>query len=178
MLGIIHDGHNEYEQAQAHYETILRLAPRFAPAANNLAWILVEHGGNLDVALSHAQMAREQQPNDSHIADTLGWIYYKKNANLLATNLLKEAVGKLPHEPAIHFHYGMAQQKNGDRTGAKNLSKRPWNSVKPLTDLKKRGKCWQNYEAEEEPNQTAGPCRHLLRSAYTRHFGTRIFDCH
>ncbi len=110
---------NEYEKAQAHYEAILRLAPRFAPAANNLAWILAEHGGNLDVALSHAQMAREQQPNDSHIADTLGWIYYKKNANLLATNLLKESVGKLPHEPAIHFHYGMAQQKNGDRTGAK-----------------------------------------------------------
>ena len=119
MLGIIHDGRNEYEKAQAHYEAILRLAPRFAPAANNLAWILVEHGGNLDVALSHAQMAREQQPNDSYIADTLGWVYYKKNANLLATNLLKEAVGKLPHEPDIHFHYGMAQQKNGDRAGAK-----------------------------------------------------------
>ena len=78
MLGIIHDGLKEHEQAQAHYEAVLKLDPRFAPAANNLAWILVEHGGNLDVALSHAQMAREQQPNDSYIADTLGWVYYKK----------------------------------------------------------------------------------------------------
>ena len=78
MLGIIREGLKEYEQAQSHYEAALKLNPRFAPAANNLAWILVEHGGNLDVALSHAQMAREQQPNDSHIADTLGWVYYKK----------------------------------------------------------------------------------------------------
>ena len=87
--------------------------------ANNLAWILLEQGGNLDVALSHAQTAREQQPNDSNIADTLGWVYYKKNAYLLAMSLLKEAVEKLPNEPVVHFHYGLAQQKNGDQAGAK-----------------------------------------------------------
>ena len=119
VLGIIHEGRKEYDRAQTHYEAILKLDPRFAPAANNLAWILVEQGGNLDVALSHAQTAREQQPNDSHIADTLGWVYYKKNANLLAMSLLKEAVEKLPNEPVVHFHYGMAQQKNGDQAGAK-----------------------------------------------------------
>ena len=119
QLGIIHDGRKEYVKARTHYEAILTLNPRFAPAANNLAWILVEHGGNIDVALSHAQMARDQQPNDPHIADTLGWVYYKKNANLLAIRLLKEAVEKLPNEPDFHFHYGMAQQKNGDQAGAK-----------------------------------------------------------
>ena len=119
VLGIIYDGRKEYDKAQAHYEATLKLNPRFAPAANNLAWILVEHGGNIDVALSHAQMAREQQPDDSHIADTLGWIYYKKNVNLLAMNLLKESVEKLPNEPDVHFHYGMAQQKNGDQPGAR-----------------------------------------------------------
>jgi tetratricopeptide (TPR) repeat protein len=119
VLGIIHEGRKEYDKAQTHYEAILKLDPRFAPAANNLAWILVEQGGNVDVALSHAQTAREQQPNDSHIADTLGWVYYKKNANLLAMSLLKEALEKLPNDPVIYFHYGMAQQKNGDQVGAK-----------------------------------------------------------
>jgi Flp pilus assembly protein TadD len=34
-------------------------------------------------------------------------------------NLLKEAVEKLPNEPDFHFHYGMAQQKNGDQAGAR-----------------------------------------------------------
>lgn len=119
MLGVVHESRNEHEKAKVHYQSILNVNPLFAPAANNLAWILVDHGGNLDVALSHAQIARERQPNDPHIADTLGWIYYKKNASLLAISLLKEAVGKLPNEPDIHFHYGMAQQKNGDHAGAK-----------------------------------------------------------
>jgi tetratricopeptide (TPR) repeat protein len=119
LLGILHDGRKEYDKAQARYEQALKLNPKFAPAANNLAWIQAEHGGNLDVALSHAQTAREQQPNDPHIADTLGFIYYKKNAYLLAVNLLKEAVEKLPNDPIVQFHYGMAQYKNGDAAGAK-----------------------------------------------------------
>ena len=101
------------------FRSVVGFNPKFAPAANNLAWIQADHGGNLDVALSLAQTAREQQPNDPHIADTLGFIYYKKNAYLLAVNLLKEAVEKLPNDPIVQFHYGMAQYKNGDAAGAK-----------------------------------------------------------
>jgi tetratricopeptide (TPR) repeat protein len=119
FLGMIHENRKEYEKAQNRYETILKLNAKFAPAANNLAWILVERGGNLDVALSYAQTAREQKPDDPNIADTLGWIYYKKNAYLLATSLFKEAIEKLPADPVLQYHYGMAQQKTGNKTGAK-----------------------------------------------------------
>ena len=132
---------------RAHYEAILKLNPRFAPAANNLAWILVEQGGNLDVALSHAQTAREQQPNDPHIADTLGWIYYKKNAYLLAVNLLKEAVEKLPNEPDVHFHYGMAQYKNGDTGGSEKVSSDGTETQPDLPWIRRsQEKRWQDVE--------------------------------
>ena len=119
LLGIIHERRKEYGKAQAQYEQALKLNPKFAPAANNLAWLMAEHGGDLDGALSYAQTAREQKPDDPNIADTLGWIYYKKNAFPLAVNLLKEAVEKLPNEPVVQFHYGMAQYKNGNAAGAK-----------------------------------------------------------
>lgn len=119
MLGLNHEQRNELGKAQARYETILKLNPKFAPAANNLAWVIAQQGGNLDVALSHAQTAREGSPDDPYIADTLGWVYYKKNTNLLATSLLKEAVEKLPNEPEVHFHYGMALAKNNATTEAK-----------------------------------------------------------
>lgn len=119
MLGIIHASQKEYDKAKARYEDILKLNSRFAPAANNLAWILVEQGGNIDVALSYAQTAREQKPDDPYVADTLGWIYYKKNAYLLAISLLKEARDKLSTEAVVHFHYGMARHKNGDIAEAK-----------------------------------------------------------
>jgi tetratricopeptide (TPR) repeat protein len=119
MLGVIHESKKELDKARVRYEEVLKINSRFAPAANNLAWILVDQGGNLDVALSHAQTAREQLPNDPSVADTLGWIYYKKNAYLLAVSLLREAAEKLPNEAVVHFHYGMAQHKNGDKIGAK-----------------------------------------------------------
>ena len=119
LLAIMHDGRKEYTEAETHYAHALKLDAKFAPAANNLAWLQAERGGNLDVALSYAQTAREQRPDDPHIADTLGWIYYKKHSYRLATNLLKEAVEKLANEPLIQYHYGMSQYRNGDARGAK-----------------------------------------------------------
>jgi len=119
VLGMIHEQRKEYEKAKGRYEEALKIDPKFAPAANNLAWILSEQGGDIDAALSYAQTAREQRPEDSHIADTLGWIYYKKNAYLKAVTLLKEAAEKLSDNPIVQYHYGLAQQKNGDVAGAK-----------------------------------------------------------
>ena len=119
LLGMIHEQRKEYDKARGRYEESLKIDPKFAPAANNLAWILSEQGGNIDVALNYAQVAREQRPEDPSIADTLGWIYYKKNAYLKASSLLKEAAEKLPDNPIVQYHYGLAQQKNGDVAGAK-----------------------------------------------------------
>ena len=141
LLGIIHESRKEFHKAQERYETILKLSPQFAPAANNLAWILVSQGGNLDMALSYAQTAREQRPDDPYIADTLGWVYYKKNAYLLAVSLLKEAVEKMPNEPVLHFHYGMAQRKAGEMAGAK-------------TSLQTALKLSQTFAGSEEARKT------------------------
>lgn len=119
MLAIIHTNQQEYDKAKSRYEHILQINSKFAPAANNLAWLMVEQGGNLDVALGHAQTARQQRPEDPYVADTIGWLYYKKNAYLLAISLLKEAVERLPNEAVVQFHYGMARYKNGDMAEAK-----------------------------------------------------------
>lgn len=119
LLGMIYEQRKEYDKAKAQYEEALKTDAKFAPAANNLAWILIEQGGNSDLALSYAQTARERQPDDPHIADTLGWIYYKKNAFLSAVSLLNEAAEKLPSNPVVLFHHGMAQYKKGDTAAAK-----------------------------------------------------------
>lgn len=118
ILGMIAESKKNYDEAQARYEEVLKVNPRFAPAANNLAWLMMERGGNSDVALKHAQTAREELPNDPNIADTLGWIYYQKKVYLQAAVLLKEAVEKLPDNPMAQYHYGMAQYKNGNKAEA------------------------------------------------------------
>jgi len=46
------------EEARKRYEAALSLDPTAAIAANNLAWMTAETGGNLDVALQLAQTAK------------------------------------------------------------------------------------------------------------------------
>ena len=68
-------------KAREHYGKVLALNPRFAPAANNLAWILSEHGSDKDKALTLAQTAKELAPEDPQVSDTLGWIFYRRGVH-------------------------------------------------------------------------------------------------
>ena len=77
-LGLLYEGKKDFAEATARYEEILKINANFAPAANNLAYILLEHGGDKDRALSYAETAWKASPDDAHIADTLGWAYFRK----------------------------------------------------------------------------------------------------
>ncbi|NOY84713.1 MAG: tetratricopeptide repeat protein [Nitrospirae bacterium] len=137
LLGLIYQERSEYEKAKKEYEAVLKIDPAYVPAANNLAWLYAEHGGNIDMALSLAQKAREKAPHDPGIADTLGWIYYKKNTFLKAIGLLEESVEKLPDEPGIHYRLGMAYFK----AEKKELAKK---------ELSKALKLSKNFKGAEE----------------------------
>jgi tetratricopeptide (TPR) repeat protein len=119
IMGIMAEQRNEVEKAQRYYRKTLEISPKFAPAANNLAWLMAENGGNLDEALAYAEDALAQQGDNPYIADTLGWIYYKKNAHIKAVSLLGEAVKKLPENPVVRYHLGMALFKKGEPNNAK-----------------------------------------------------------
>jgi tetratricopeptide (TPR) repeat protein len=119
LLGMAYEAQKRYDEAITEYEEALKLDPRFGPAANNLAWLYAEHNRNIDVALSLAQTAMERMPNDPSVADTLGWIYYKKGAYLKSIALLRESSEKLPENATVRFHLGMALYKNGDSRSAK-----------------------------------------------------------
>ena len=101
------------------------LKSNFAPAANNLAYNYAQHGGNLDVALGLAQKAREANPNDPGIADTLGWIHYKKGTYATAVALLKESNEKFKGQnPTVLYHLGLAYDKSGEEKLAPKRCKR------------------------------------------------------
>ena len=48
---------------------------------------------NLDVALGLAQTAKSQLANDPQVANTLGWVYYKKGLPGLAVPILRDSSG-------------------------------------------------------------------------------------
>ena len=70
--------------------------PRSALAANNLAWLLAEHGGDKERALQLAQMAKELAPEDASVSDTLGWILYQRGIYHRALALFNESAAGLP----------------------------------------------------------------------------------
>jgi tetratricopeptide (TPR) repeat protein len=119
LQGIIYERQGDILKAQQAYEKVLALNPRFAPAANNLAWLYSEHDGDKEKALQLAQTAKEVAPEDPSVSDTLGWILYKRGVYQRAVVLLKESASKLPDMPVVQYHLGLASLKVGDEEGAR-----------------------------------------------------------
>ena len=119
MVAMILEAQHKTAEAQKVYEQILADTPRAALAANNLAWLYADGGGNLDVALQLAQVAHEQMPDVAEVNDTLGWIYYKKDLPTLAIGPLESSVKEAPHNAMARYHLGLAYAKAGDKVKAK-----------------------------------------------------------
>ena len=119
LLGTLEESRGNWQKAQVLYQKALQAEPDYPVAANNLAYLLLEHGGNPDVALSYAQVARRGMPDSTNSADTLAWAYYQKGAYGLAIDLLEEAVEKAPQNPTYHYHLGLAYLKTNKRVQAK-----------------------------------------------------------
>jgi tetratricopeptide (TPR) repeat protein len=119
MAGIILEAQGRVEEATKRYEAALAIDPAAAVAANNLAWLTAESGGNLDVALQLARTAKQGLPDQPQVDDTLGWIYYKKELPSLAIPPLQQAAQRTPQNPVYHFHLGLAYMKSGDTAKAR-----------------------------------------------------------
>jgi len=63
------EAQGDWEKAQAAYQRALAIRPEEPLAANNLAYLMLEHSGNVNVALTLAQTARRNLPNIPSSAD-------------------------------------------------------------------------------------------------------------
>jgi tetratricopeptide (TPR) repeat protein len=116
LAGELYAAKQNWDQAKAMYQQALGVSPDNALAANNLAYVLLEQGGNVDVAMNMAQTARRGMPNSPNAADTLGWAYYQKGIYSSAVGQFQEALrlneknGGVDN-PVVHYHLGMAYEK-------------------------------------------------------------------
>jgi tetratricopeptide (TPR) repeat protein len=118
QIGLIQTELRQFAQARDAYERVLAIDPNFGSALNNLANIYSEQLSQLDKAYQLAERARKVLPDDPHAADTLGWIYFKKGMYHSALALLEQSAAKLPAEPELQFHLGMALSMVGRRDEA------------------------------------------------------------
>src|SRR4029077_14845393 len=118
-LGSLYEAKGDWQQAQTGYQEALSIQRDNAFAANNLAYLLLEHGGDLNVALGLAQIARRGMADSPNSADTLAWAYFHTGAFSVAVPLLEDAVKRVPTNPTYRYHLGMVYQKLNDRTHAR-----------------------------------------------------------
>jgi len=117
-LALVLDGAQRWSEAQQVYQAAIKLDPNNGVSLNNVAFLMAEHGGDLDQALTMAQRAKQMLPNLAEVSDTLGWIYLKKGLNDNAIDIFKDLVTKEPHSSTYRFHLGMAYYNKGDKLAA------------------------------------------------------------
>ena len=106
-LAVLQQQLKNYPAARDAYEQLLTISPNSLTALNNLATFYSEQFGDIGKALDFARKARDLAPNVPQIADTLGWILFKKGDYGSALPLLQEAAVKLSNLGEVEFHVGM-----------------------------------------------------------------------
>jgi len=124
LLGELYEMKKDPTAAKQMYKKSIELRPNNPLAANNLAYLMVETGDNLDTALSLAQTARRGMADNPNAADTLGWVYYQKGSYRSAIDLFEESLklaekAKQPESATVHYHLGLAYNKTGEFNLAK-----------------------------------------------------------
>jgi Flp pilus assembly protein TadD len=119
LAGGIYENRKDWDHAKQQYQKVLEIQPDNPRASNNLAYVMLQQGGNVDVAFAMAQTARRQLPDNPNSADTLGWAFYQKHVYSSAVTLFKEAVKKEPDNALFNYHLGLAYAKSGQANLAK-----------------------------------------------------------
>ncbi len=104
---------NKLDDSIKAYEDLLKSNPDLDLAANNLAILLQEKGGeeNLQKAVQVANRFRQSQ--EPAFADTLGWLYIQTGNHEEGLALLRRAADKLPNIGEVQYHLGVALATTG-----------------------------------------------------------------
>jgi tetratricopeptide (TPR) repeat protein len=112
------DSAGHWNEARQAYESSVKLDPNNGAALNNLAFLLAEHGGDLNDALTKAQRAKQLLPNMAEVSDTLGVIYLRKNLSDNAIDIFQDLVTKAPTNALYRYHLGWGFYQKGDKPRA------------------------------------------------------------
>jgi len=128
FLGTLYAFGGAQDKAIERYEAAIKYGPDLAYPKNDLAYIYAETGTNLDRALDLAQDAKAALPDTATVADTLGWVLYKRGIPSAAISYLKEAVANSDGDIKVVgislHHLAQAYEADGDPEKARETLQR------------------------------------------------------
>nr|WP_236888509.1 tetratricopeptide repeat protein [Desulfoluna limicola] len=114
IMGIMNESKGDVESSKVCYRNALAIRKDNVAAANNLAYILAEQNHEIDEALELAREAKSNASDDPSIMDTLGLVYYRKGLYDSAISEFKDSLEKLPENPVVNYHLGLALHASGN----------------------------------------------------------------
>jgi len=117
--GMLLEKLEHWEEAKKAYQRAIQIDMGNAIAKNNLAWLLASHGGDIAVALSLAEQAKEQLADNVQVTSTLAWIYYKEHAYKTAMEYLKQCVAKDQKNASYQYQLGLTYFQLGNTVQAR-----------------------------------------------------------
>jgi tetratricopeptide (TPR) repeat protein len=117
------------EKAISEYDAILARDPLSELAVNNLAMALATYKKD-KVSLDRARdlSSRFADSANPSFLDTYGWVLYKRGETSASVPVFERVVAKLPNEPVVRYHLGMAQYQLGSSSAARDNLTRAVNS--------------------------------------------------
>jgi len=118
-LALIHSRTGDHAAAATAYRQAAQRDPGNVLVLNNLAYLLGQDTRTLDEALELAERAYRQAPGNAAVADTAGWLHFKKGNVEKARTLISAAVQAAPANPLLRYHLGMVYLKQGRKAEAR-----------------------------------------------------------
>ena len=105
-LGVVLDEGGDSNQARQHYETAIRILPRFATAHNNLGSVLFEQG-QIQRARVHFEQAVSIQPKFAQALHNLGKVFLQLDDLVQAEKYLEQAVDANANNADAQYDLGV-----------------------------------------------------------------------
>lgn len=134
LLGAIFERQQNFARAEEYFLRVLEVNPQHAATLNYLGYMLAERGERLEEAAALVRRALEQEPNNGHYLDSLGWAYFQMERYEEAEQYLRRAVERAGREPVILSHLGDLFYRTGRIHQAAQMWERAvaeWQKVLP-----------------------------------------------
>jgi tetratricopeptide (TPR) repeat protein len=116
-LGAAHLKKGSVDEAIAHYQEAVQIAPHYVEAHNNLGIALYQKG-RVDDAITHFQKALQINPDNAEAHDNLGIALLQKGGLDEAITQFQKAVQLKPDSAEFHFNLGNTFLQKGKQDEA------------------------------------------------------------